>query len=94
MMTSLAEMGCPQQPTPVATYNTMANSIVNIIAKQKISRAIDMRFYWVRDIIGQNNFHIFWEEGRKNLADYVTKHDPIWHHRTMRPIYLKATTKL
>ena len=52
-----------------------------------------MRFYWVRGRIQQNYFHILWEEGKKNLADYVTKHHPIWHHRTMIPRYVKATTK-
>ena len=50
-----------------------------------------MRFYWVRDRIRQNHFHILWEKGNKNLVDYVTKHYPIWHHRKMIPVYLKAT---
>ena len=52
-----------------------------------------MRFYWVRDRILQNHFHIFWEEGKKNLADYVTKHRLIWYHVAMRPRYVKATKK-
>ena len=30
-----------------------------------------MIFYWVREIIQQNHFHIFWEEGEKNLASYI-----------------------
>ena len=84
-------MGHPQPPPPVAMYNTSANSIIN--GTNKKSRAIDMIFYWVRDRIRQNNFHIFWEEGKKNLADYVTKHHRICHHRTMRPIHLTATKK-
>ena len=94
MRTALAEMGHQQPPTLVATDNIATNSIVNGTAKQKRSRAIDMRFYWVRDRIRQNYFHIFWEEGKKNLADYVTKHHPIWHHRAMRPRYVKATKKI
>ena len=49
MRTALAEMGHLQPPTPVATDNTEADSIVNRAAKQNIYRAIDMRFYWVRD---------------------------------------------
>ena len=52
-----------------------------------------MRFYWVRYIIRKNNFQIFWEEGKKNLADYDTKHHPIWYHKKMRPRYLKATKR-
>ena len=90
MRTALAEIGHQKPPTPVATYNTAANSIVNGTAKQKRSQAIEMSFYWVRDIIRQNHFHIFREEGKKNLADYVTKHHSIWHHIAMRPIYVKA----
>ena len=62
-------MGHSQPPTPVAKYNTNTNSIVNGTAKQKISRSIDKRFYWVKDRIRQNHFHIFWEEGKKNLAN-------------------------
>ena len=93
MKAYLAEMGQLQPPTLVATNNTAANSIFNGTEKQKRYRAIDMRFYWVRGRIRQNNFHIFWEEGNKNLVSYVTKKHPIWHHRAMRPRYVKATKK-
>ena len=75
---ALAEMGHLKPPIPVATENTAANSIVNGKAKQKRYRAIDIRFYWVRDRIQQNHFNVLWEEGNKNLADYVTTHQPIW----------------
>ena len=52
-----------------------------------------MRFYWVRGRIQQSYFRVFWEGGKKNLADYFTKHHPIWHHRTKQPIFLKPTKK-
>ena len=55
---ALAEMGHLKPPIPVATENTAANSIVNGKAKQKRYRAIDIRFYWVRDRIRQNHFHV------------------------------------
>ena len=93
MRTSLAEMGHQQPPTPVETDNKAASSIVNLMAKQNRSRAIDMIFYLVRDII-RKKIHIFWEEGKKNLDNYVTKHHPIWKHRKMRPIYVKATKNI
>ena len=93
MRTALSEMGHLQPPTTVATYNTAANSIVNGTSKQKISWAIEMRYYWVRDIIRQNHFRIFWEEEKKNLADYVTKHHLISHKREIKPRYVKATKK-
>ena len=65
MRTTLAEMGHQQPPTLAATNNTAANSIVNRTKNQKRSRAKDMIFYWVRDRIRQNHFHIFSEEGKK-----------------------------
>ena len=66
---ALKEMGHIQPPTPVVTYNTSANNIVNRTAKKKIYRAIDKRLNWVRERIRQNHFHIFWEGGKKNLED-------------------------
>ena len=65
MRKALAYMGHLQPPTPVATDNTAVNNIINVTAKQKRSKAIDIRFYWVRDRIQQNHFHVFWEEGKK-----------------------------
>ena len=90
MRMDLVEMGHQRPPTPVTTDNTTANSIINGTAKRKRSQAIDMMFYRVRDIIRGNHFRIFWEEGEKNLVDYVTKHHTIFHHRAMRPRYVKA----
>ena len=93
MRTALAEMGHKQPPTPVETYNTAANRIVNRTAKQKRYPAIDIIFYWGRDRIQKNHSHILWEDGMKNLADCVTKHNPICHDISMRPRYVKATKK-
>ena len=45
MRTALSEMFHLQPPTPMAMENTAANIIVNGTSKQKISQAIDMRFY-------------------------------------------------
>ena len=56
MRTSLDEMVHQQPPTSVATDNTAPTSIVTRTAKQKISQAIDMIFYWVRDRIRQKLF--------------------------------------
>ena len=93
MRKALADMGHQKPPTLVATDNTAANSTLNGTGKKIITRAIDIRFHWVRDRIRQNNFHIFWGEEKKNLADYVPKHHPIWNHRTTRPRYVKQQKK-
>ena len=62
---SLEEMGHSQPPTPVATYNSAENIILNGTENKIKSRAIDMRFYWVSDRIRHNHFHILWEKEKK-----------------------------
>ena len=92
LRTTLAEMGHPQPPTPVQTDNSTASGIVNDTIKQQRSRAMDMRFYWVKDRVQQGQFEIYWAPGGENLADYFTKHHPPNHHQRMRSTYLHATT--
>jgi hypothetical protein len=84
LWTTLEEMGYLQPPTPVQTDNSTACGIANDNIKQQRSRAIDMRFYWVRDRVKQNQFHIYWGPGKLNLADYYSKHHPPAHHQQMR----------
>ena len=83
----LETMGHKQPATPLKTDNNTANGIINNTMQQRRSKAIDMRFYWLRDRVKQNQFHIFWDPGRHNLADYPTKHHSPQHHRQVRPIY-------
>ena len=75
--TTLHEMGHPQPPAPIRTDNSTATGIINGTAKQQRSKAIDMRFYWVRDRTQQKQFHMCWAPGEHNLADYTTKHHPV-----------------
>ena len=82
----LEAMGFPQPATPLKTDNNTANGILNNTMKQKRSKAIDVRFYWLRDRAQQGQFYIFWESGKNNLADYFTKHHPPTYHKAMRPI--------
>ena len=86
--TTLMEMGHPQPATPMETDNSTACGIMNRTVKQVRSKAIDMRFYWVRDRVEQGHFRIYWAPGSKNIADYFTKHHSPAHHRYMRPIIL------
>ena len=85
---ALQFLGHPQPATPIQTDNSCAEGIINDTVKQRCSKAIDMRFYWVRDRVKQGQFNIHWKRGQDNLADYFTKHFPASHHREMRPIYL------
>ena len=87
LRTTLEELGHPQPPTPMKTDNTTANGIINGTVKQNRSKAIDMRFYWLRDRVEQGQFKIYWAPGDENWADYFTKHHSPTHHKRVQPIY-------
>jgi hypothetical protein len=88
LRTTLLDLGHPQPPTPIQTDNACAAGIINDTVKQRRSKAIDMRFYWVRDRVRQQQFLVHWRKGSDNLADYFTKHHSPSHHRLMRSRYL------
>ena len=46
---TLEEMGHSQPPTPVQVDNSTALGIATRTIKQCNSKAMDMRFYWIRD---------------------------------------------
>jgi hypothetical protein len=89
---ALEEMGHPQPATPMATDNNTASGIATDTVKQKRSKAVDMRFYWVRDRVRQGQFRIYWRSGKTNRADYFSKHHPASHHQAIRSTYLYAPT--
>jgi hypothetical protein len=88
LRTTLEAMGHPQLATPIQTDNECASGIVNNTVKQRRSKAIDMRFYWIKDRVKQGQFNVHWRKGTDNLADYFTKHHSPSHHRIMRSRYL------
>jgi len=83
MRQCLKELGHPQPATPIKTDNSTAQGIINNTIKQKRSKAMDLRFYWLRDRTKQGHFHIYWEPGQHNLADLPTKHHPGSHHKRL-----------
>lgn len=92
-ITALEEMGHPQSPKGVliTTDNSTAHGILTSAMRAKLSKAFDMRYYWVKDRIRQKQFDIRWDKGSTNLADYFTKHHAPAHHIKMRRLYLQAT---
>ena len=90
---ALEEMGHPQQPTRIETDNTTADGIANGTVKAKRTKAMDMRFHWVRDRVKQDQFRVIWKPGKDNYGDYFTKHHPPSHHIKMRPTYLQTAKK-
>ena len=85
---TLSEMGWPQGPTAILVDNFTAVGITTKEFRQKKSKAMDMRFYWINDRIEQGQFCVFWRPGPENLGDYHSKHHPLEHHRAVRSKYL------
>ena len=63
----------PQPPSPILTDNEFTVDFANNTCKQRRSKTIDMRFYWLRDRVKQNQIVITHIPGKNNLADIFTK---------------------
>jgi hypothetical protein len=85
---TLTDLGYPQQATPILSDNACAVGVATRHIKQRKSKAIDMRFHWIRDRVDQGRFAITWRAGNTNLADYFTKAHPAKHCRAMRNIFV------
>jgi len=81
----LEELGHKQPPTPIQIDNSTAEGIVNNRVQPKRTKAMDMRFHWLRDRENQKQFRFYWRPGTTNRGDYFTKHHPASHHRNIRP---------
>ena len=56
----LEEMGHPQPETPIQTDNLTAEGVVNSKIQPKRTKAMDMRFHWLRDREAQRQFRFYW----------------------------------
>jgi hypothetical protein len=70
------------------TDNSTALSIVTHNIQPRRTKAMDMRFHWLRCRKAQQQFRFFWQPGDTNLADYWTKHHCAAHHVEQRHHYL------
>ena len=85
---TLSDLGYPQSATPIFTDNTTALGIANSTVRLKRSKAIDMRYFWIRDRVTLGDYTITWGPGSDNLGDYFTKTHPSSHYRAMRPRFV------
>jgi hypothetical protein len=90
LRTTLEELGHKQPPTPMETDNTTATGYSNGTIKQKRTKVMDMRFYWIKDWVKQGQFKIYWRPGFQNLADYFTKQHSPAHYKRIRNVYIHA----
>ncbi len=80
----LTKMGHPQPCTPIQTNNTTAEGVINNKIQPKQTKAMKMRFHWLRNQETQGQFRIYWRPGKSNLTDYFTKHHLPTHHVNIR----------
>ena len=81
-------MGHPQPPTPIKVDNSTCAGFANDTIRQRRSKALDMRFYWLRDQNRLKRFCLYWRPADKNYADYYSKNFPPSVHREIRPTRL------
>jgi hypothetical protein len=86
---TLKDLGYPQPPTPMSVDNKCAQGLANDTVKRRRSKAIDMRFHWIRDRVRQGQFIINWAPGTTNLADFFTKNLPVKQFQYMRLFFVK-----
>ena len=80
----LESLGHKQPPTPLKKDNSTENALVNRSLRQKKYKSWDMKFHWLRNKEQSKYLCAFWERGKKNGADYFTKHHPAPYHKLMR----------
>ena len=81
--TTLEELGHKQPPTPIQTDNSVAHGVATKMVAPRRLKAMNMRFWWLRDRETQKQFRFFWRPGNFNLGDYCTKHHPGPHHENI-----------
>eukprot|EP00957_Ditylum_brightwellii_P064504 4895269-Ditylum_brightwellii.AAC.1 len=77
-------MGHPQPATPLITDNNTAHGLTTGAMLPKRSKAMDMRFHWLRCRAAQTQFNIKWRKGKHNKADYASLHHPPAVHQQRR----------
>ena len=87
----LIELGHEQPPTPIKTDNATANAFIHQTMRHRKSKSWDMRYWWLKENIAQSEFHIFWDKGVHNWADYFTKHFAPSIHQVLRQRYVHRT---
>jgi hypothetical protein len=58
LRTTLEELGHKQPPIPMETDNTTSTGYSNATIKQELTKAMDMRFYWIKDRVKQGQLKI------------------------------------
>jgi hypothetical protein len=71
--TALTKIGHLQNATTIITNNSTAAGSTNNAVKQRRSKAIDMRLYWVWDCVSQGQFTVIWKKGKPKFSRLLHK---------------------
>ena len=67
MRITLEELKWKQPPTPKRTDNNTTSGIMNNTVKQKMSKTMDMRFYWLQGRVDQGIFRVYGCPGKEKF---------------------------
>jgi hypothetical protein len=87
-------MGHPQPQTLIQTDNLTVEGVINHKIQPKQTKAMDMRFHWLRDSEAQGQRQIYWQPGKHNFAVIFTKHHSPLHHVNVRYEFLPKVKEL
>ena len=86
---ALLEMGHKQPPTPIQTDNTTAAGLANDTIEQKFSKALNMKWYCIKDQIKLQHYDVFLRPRSENKGDYfTTNHSPSHLNKYITYIYI------
>ena len=71
IITCLEELSHKQPRIPIRVDNTTAVGFAKRDIKQKRSKAIGMRCYWLQDRCDQKQIKIYWAPGAQHLGDII-----------------------
>jgi hypothetical protein len=81
----LEEMSHPQPPMLIQTDDITALEAITSNIQPRQTKAMEIRFHWLRCHEAQSQLRFFWWPGTTNLANYWTKHHCATHHIKQRP---------
>ena len=73
MHTLMGELGYHLKPIPICGDNQGSIFIASNPVTEKRSKHIDIRYHYIREVVGQKFAEIFFIDGDKNPADLLTK---------------------
>ena len=83
------ELGHPQPPTPMYCNNETAAGIANNTVKRQPSHSMEIRYFYIGNLVKHEIVNVKWHPGKENLADYASKHQDAKHNKTVQRLYLQ-----